>query len=129
MRLLDTDVMVDLRRQFPPALAWFDGLVEEPMVPGFVLLEVMEGCRNLREMRRLQRDLAPFTVVWPTAADCERALRTFAEGYLRHGLGLLDSVIGECAVGQGAVLCTFNLRHFRAVPGLVTEQPYQRRNV
>src|SRR5438552_2011010 len=85
--------------------------------------------RELLEERRLQRDIAPFAIVWPTAADCGRALATFAQGYLRHGLGLLDSVIGECAVGLGAVLCTFNVRHFRAVPGLVTEQPYRRRNV
>jgi predicted nucleic acid-binding protein len=126
MRLLDTDVMVDLRRQYPPALAWFDGLNEEPMVPGLAVLELMEGCRNLGEMRRLQRDIAPFRLVWPAPADCDRALTTFAWGYLRHGLGVLDSLIGECAVGLGAVLCTFNVRHFRAAPGLVTEQPYLR---
>src|SRR5437870_5443211 len=105
MRLLDSDVMVDLRRQYALALAWFSGLTEEPMVPGFVVLELMEGCRNQREMRRLQQVIAPFRLVWPAAAECERALTTFAQGYLRHGLGVLDSLIGECAVGLGAVLC------------------------
>jgi predicted nucleic acid-binding protein len=127
MRLLDTDVMVDLRRQFPPALAWFASLAEEPVVPGFVVLDLMEGCRNLREMRRLQRDIAPFIIVWPAPAHCDRSLTTFAHGYLRANLGVMDALIAETAVGLDATLCTFNVRHFPVVPHLVSEQPYPRR--
>ena len=126
MRLLDTDVMIDLRREYPPALAWIAHLADEPGVPGFVMLELMEGCRNLREMRRLQRDIAPWNIVWPNTADLQRSLVTFPRGYLQHNLGLVDVLIAECAVGLGATLCTFNVRHFRAVPNLVTEQPYRR---
>ena len=29
-------------------------------------------------------------------------------------------------VGLQATLCTFNVRHFRAIPALITEQPYPR---
>ena len=126
MRLLDTDVLVDLRREYPPALVWFAHLEDEPGVPGFVILELMEGCRNLREIRALQRYLAPWTIVWPSPADLQRTLNTFAHGFLRHNLGLVDVLIAECAVGLGATLCTFNARHFRAVPNLAIEQPYQR---
>ncbi len=37
---------------------------------------------------------------------------------------LIDSLIAATAIGQGATLCTFNTKHFAAIPGLVTEQPY-----
>jgi predicted nucleic acid-binding protein len=61
MRLLDTDVLIDLQRRHAPAVAWFGSLREVPSVPGV-----------------------------------------------------------------SATLCTFNVKHYRMVPGLVLEQPYAR---
>jgi len=126
VRLLDTDVCVDIFREHPPAVEWFEKLAEEPVVPGFVVLELLEGCRNAREMRQVRRKVVGFTIVWPNEADLQRTLDTFAQAYLRDNLGLVDALIAECAVGLGATLCTFNVRHFRAVPHLVIEQPYRR---
>jgi hypothetical protein len=65
-------------------------------------------------------------VVWPTAADCQRALTNFIAYHLSHSLGLLDALIAACAVGLSATLCTFNVKHDRVVPGLVMVQPYTR---
>jgi predicted nucleic acid-binding protein len=65
----------------------------------------------------------PLPVVWPTAADFQRALANFTSLHLSHGLGLLDAVIAACAVGLSAELCTFNQKHYKAVPGLTTIQP------
>jgi predicted nucleic acid-binding protein len=126
VRLLDTDVMVDIRREYPPAVAWLTTLSELPGLPGLVVMELVEGCHDGREVRHLLRELALFPVYWPSTADQERALGTFARAHLSHRLGLLDALIGECAAGLAATLCTFNVRHFRAVPQLSTEQPYSR---
>src|SRR5438874_13293244 len=126
MRLLDSDVMIDLQRRYPPARAWFDSLAESPGLPGFVVLELLEGCRNKAEMARVQAHAALFAVHWPTANDSERAMSTFARARLSHRLSIPDLMIAQCAVGLGATLCTFNVRHFRIVTGLVTEQPYLR---
>ena len=118
--------MVDVRRQYPPAVAWLAGLPELPGLPGLVVMELVEGCQDSREVRRLLREIAAFPIYWPSTTDQERALATFARAHLSHRLGLLDALIGECAVGVSATLCTFNLRHFRAIPELATEQPYLR---
>ena len=126
VRLLDTDVCVDIRRQYAPAIQWLAALPEAPGLPGFVLLELMQGVRTQREMTQLLRDVAPFRIHWPTAADCDRAVQTYARAHLTHRVSILDLVIGECAVGLNATLCTFNIRHFRAIPALATEQPYRR---
>jgi len=64
--------------------------------------------------------------VWPTERDYSRALDTYARGWLSHHIDLTDVLIGECVVGLDVPLCTFNVRHFRAVAGLTTEQPYER---
>jgi predicted nucleic acid-binding protein len=116
--------MVDLRRQYPPALVWFAQLAEAPGLPGFVVMEPIAGCRDGAEIRAVRRSVAPFRIYWPTTDDCDRALATYARAHLTHRLDLLDAIIGECAVGLSAILCTFNVKHYRAIPRLQTEQPY-----
>jgi predicted nucleic acid-binding protein len=126
MRVLDTDVLIDLSRGYPPALAWFASLVDPSLVTGYAVFELLAGCDNALAVRRLQRWLRPFRIYWPTSTDCDRALAIFARLTLSHNLGILDALIGECAVGLGVPLCPFNVRHFRAIAGLTTEQQYER---
>ncbi len=126
MYVLDTDILVDIQRGHAPALAWFNGLGEVPSVPGFVVMELVQDAENLQQMRRALKLVAPLPVVWPTEADCNRALSDFAAYHLSHGLGLLDALIAACAVGLSATLCTFNVKHYQHVPGLLMAQPYVR---
>jgi len=127
MRLLDSDVMIDILREYLPTLRWLRTVSDEEFgLPGIVALQLMEGCRDKRAMQRLQKQLGPYRVYWPTEQDCDRALAAFSRTRLSHRIDLTDVLIGECAVGLGVPLCTFNVRHFRAVAGLTTEQPYER---
>lgn len=43
MDLLDTDVLMDVQRGHPPALAWFASLAALPAVPGFVVMELVHS--------------------------------------------------------------------------------------
>jgi len=126
MFLVDTDILIDVQRGHPPALAWFGGLTELPGVPGFVAMELVQDARNKGEVRKALQMVAPLEIVWPTEADCSRALADFSIYHLSHGLGLLDSLIAACAVGRTATLYTFNSKHYAAVPGLIVGQPYIR---
>ena len=89
-------------------------------------MELIQDARNAREVRRALKLVAPFRIVWPTEADCTRALSDFAAYHVSKGLGLLDALIAACAIGLSATLYTFNAKHYRAVPGLITAQPYKR---
>ncbi len=124
--MLDTDILIDVQRGHEPALAWFASLSELPSVPGFVVMELVQDARNARQTRQALKLVAPLSVVWPTEADCDRALTDFAAYHTSHGLGLLDALISACAVGTSATLCTFNVKHYRVIPGLETAQPYER---
>ncbi len=126
MELVDTDVLIGVQRGHPPALAWFASLTDLPAVPGFVVMELVQDARNVREVRRALKLVAPLHVVWPMEVDCARALSDFTAYHLAHGLGLLDALIAACAVGLSATLYTFNDKHYRVVPGLVTARPYTR---
>ncbi len=126
MQLLDTDVLIDVQRGHPPALAWFAGLTEIPSVPGFVVMELLQDAQNSRQVQKALKLVAPLPIVWPTEVDCERALADFTALHLSQVLGLLDSLIAACAVGLSEELCTFNVKHYRMVPGLKMTQPYAR---
>lgn len=121
MVVVDTDIMVAVMRGHPPALAWLDRLGDEEVVlPGYVLMEMLQGCRNQREQRRL----AGYRIAWPAPNECDQAAAIFAGEHLRQSLGILDALIGQTAISLGLPLCTFNQRHYTAIPGLATIQPY-----
>src|SRR5690348_8615352 len=124
--LLDADVLIDLSRENPAAHAWLATLTDLPSVPCFAAMELIAGCRNAREEREAWEFLAAFEIVWPEQADLERALTAYAPLYRTHGIGVPDMLIAAVAVGRALPLATLNVRHFRAVPGLVTVQPYVR---
>ena len=128
MILLDSDVMIDLLRQYPPATGWFDALddEEELLLPGYVVMELIQGCRNKVEQERLRRELATYGIVWPAPADCDESLDVLTEYHLSHNAGLLDVLIGQTAVALEVPLYTFNQKRYRFIPGLQTIQPYEK---
>jgi predicted nucleic acid-binding protein len=89
-------------------------------------MELIQGAQNAKQVRDVLRLTAPLPIVWPTTADCQRAPADFTAFHLSHNVGLLDTLIASVAVGLSAELCTFNDKHYRVVPGLVTTQPYTR---
>ncbi len=126
MYLLDTDLLIDIQRAYAPALMWFATLMELPPVPGLVVMGLIQDAHNARQVRQVLKLVSPLQVVWPTTADCQHALTDFIAYHLSHNLGLLDALIAACAIGLSATLCTFNVKHYRVVPGLVMVQPYTR---
>lgn len=93
MILLDTDVMIDLLRQYPPAVAWLESLGEEEIIlPGFVVMELIQGCRNRAEQEQVEKELGAYGVVWPSPEICGAALAVFARYHLSHRLGILDTL-------------------------------------
>lgn len=127
MVLLDTDVMVDILRQYPPALSWLESLGRQEIVlPGFVVIKLIQGCRSKAEQVGVERGLGNYNIAWPSPEMCDKALSNFAHYYLSHGLGLLDALIGQMAVELDLPLHTFNQKHYDAISDLKTVQPYEK---
>ena len=89
-------------------------------------MELIQGAQNTQHVRDALKLVSPLSIVWPTEADCARALSEFAAFHLTQGLGLLDSLIAACALGRSATLCTFNTKHYRSISGLVIQEPYKK---
>jgi len=127
MILVDTDVMIDLLREYSPAVTWLDSLGEEKIIlPGFVVMELIQGCRNKTEQEKVKRELGAYSIAWPSSEMCDEALSVFARYYLSYGLGIIDALIGQMAVALNLPLYTFNQKHYTAIPKLKTVQPYEK---
>jgi predicted nucleic acid-binding protein len=124
MIILDSDVMIDILREYQPAVAWLVSIGDEELIlPGFVVMELLQGCQNKSEQEKVEKILTGFDVVWPMAETCDKALDVFAQYHLSHSIGLLDALIGQMAVALDLPLHTFNRKHYSVIPSLVTFQP------
>lgn len=126
MVLVDADIMIDVLREFAPALVWFYNLDDEIALPGFVAMELVQGSTNKSEQIKVTSIIRKSKVVWPSGEASDKALHSYAQFHLSHQLGLLDSLIAQTAIEQRLPLHTFNTKHYRGVPLLKTIQPYKK---
>jgi predicted nucleic acid-binding protein len=125
--LLDTDIMIDVLRNYPPAVHWMQSLSDEVIaLPGFVVMELIQGCETKRELTKLRKKLLPFNIYWLTTDDCNRAVEIFSQYYLSHQIGIIDAMIGQLAVSLQIPLYSFNKKHYSPITGLQIIQPYQK---
>jgi predicted nucleic acid-binding protein len=125
--LLDTDIVIDILREHPPAEAWFKTVAPGVVgLPGYVVMELYQNVQSNREMREVDGLIAPLPILWPLEADCSLALAEYRRLRLAHGIGILDSLIAATARSANAILCTFNVKHYRVLPWLNMLQPYRR---
>jgi len=127
MILLDTDVVIDIFRQYPPAMDWLRSIIKEKVIlPGFVVMEVIQGCKNKIEQEKMEKKLLNYDVVWPSVETCNAALAIFSQYHLRYKLGIFDALIAQTAVALNLPLHTFNEKHYNVIPNLRTVQPYKK---
>jgi predicted nucleic acid-binding protein len=124
---LDTDVLVECLRGSASARAWLaDAATETFQIPGIVAMELFAGCRDRADLRNTQRFLSAFDVAWPEASEFAQACDLLVAHRLRGGLGIPDCLIAAMALARSTRLYTFNLRHFRVIPGIDAQEPYPR---
>lgn len=128
MIVFDSDVSIEILRSRPNAIAWFASLSEDETVaiPGYVAMELARGCENRAELRDLQRWIARFRVLWLPVNLCQAALSEYFDVCLRNAIDSLDMLIAHTALHHGVPLYTFNQKHYKAVKGLRTIQPFRR---
>jgi predicted nucleic acid-binding protein len=127
MNLVDSDVMIEVQRKQPAAVAWSVAMSTSDLsVPGPVAIELVIGSRDKAEMARARQFVDSLQIVWPSEADHALALDLATDYRLTTGLGFVDFLIAAQAINHEATLFTFNLKHFGRIQGVKAESPYAR---
>ena len=126
--VLDTDVLIEILRGDDRAKTWLASVTSHVIgIPVLVHMEVLLGARDKREQHALATNLARYTVLHLESGDSQKAQHWFEQFHLSHGTGILDCLIATIPVRLSKPFYTFNLRHFRVIPGLEARAPYRRR--
>ena len=124
--ILDSDILIDLQRKHPPAVAWFTTTSTPLHVSGIAVMEVFAGCKDKSEWLKAEAFFAPFEFYWLSEKGLQMALNTILPLRLANGIGLVDALIAATSLEHGLPLATFNTKHFSHVRELQIIQPYTR---
>lgn len=120
--LIDTDVIVEYLRGRQQAIRFLESLEGTLHTSAITVAELYSGVRD-DEREALDQFLSVFNVV-PVDDTLARTAgllrRDFRPAY---GTGLADAIVAVSAKAAGAVLVTFNQRHFPMVDDLLV--PYR----
>ena len=118
--LIDTDILVDVARGIPEALAFLQRLSRESVIclSAVTQMELLVGARNLREIRVLERFLYRFQIIKVNEPICDRAVELLRRYRLSHGLLIADAFIAATALYMQQPLSTRNRRDYRFITDL-----------
>jgi predicted nucleic acid-binding protein len=121
--IVDTAVVVDLLRDYPPALAWLSSQDRLGITP-IVWLEIIEGATDGRAQRRAVELLHTFDRVDPLQQDFNWAIEQALRFKLSHNADMMDCLIASAAHRLDLPLYTPNLKHFLPLLGARARKPY-----
>ncbi len=126
MIFLDSDVLIDYMRSFPPSLEWLDNQDQTIIISVFTCFELYTGCLNKIEIQKLEKTFKRMNIHWPDEETSVKAMDSFKEFHISHGIGVFDCLIGHSALKLAMPIYSFNEKHYKKIPGLKVIKPYKK---
>ena len=125
--LIDTNILIDIKRDIEDAQKCIDFFIEESIhlsISVITAMEFLAGTTSKNELRQTEKFLTIFTVI-PISADISyRAIDLFKEYALSHSIDIPDCFIAATALEHGMTLLTLNAKHFSMIKNLQIKKPY-----
>jgi predicted nucleic acid-binding protein len=122
--LVDTCVVIDFLRGFPPAVAFFDEMSNCPAISTITVAELFAGAKNKAKKEAVGSIIDTFEIIEVSQEIAKKGGEWSCQYTPSHGVDLPDALIGATAKIKGFHLATCNLKHFPMFPDL--ERPYNR---
>jgi hypothetical protein len=118
--IVDTDVLIDVGREVEEAIASLEQIEQRSSLTISVVtqMELLLGCQNKSEMRKLERFLQRFHIVKMNELISDSVVELLRRYRLSHGLLIADALIAATALSLNIPLVTKNHRDYRFITGL-----------
>jgi predicted nucleic acid-binding protein len=118
--IVDTDILIDSALEVDEAIQCLDTLEENYTLAISVVtqMELMVGCRNKTELRKVEQFLERFQVITINEQVSQRAVGLLKKYLLSHGLLSADALIAATAIEYDLEFITKNQRDYRFIAGL-----------
>lgn len=115
--LIDTDILIDAGRQISEAVDCLNNIETKYILAVSVIthMELLTGCRNKTELRRVEHFLQRFLVVVFGEEICKIAINLLRQYRLSHGLLIPDALIAATAISQKLKFISKNQRDYRFI--------------
>ncbi|MDQ1327993.1 MAG: hypothetical protein QG641_1278 [Candidatus Poribacteria bacterium] len=127
MNLIDTDVLIDYLHKIEIAEKFLESIRanEDDLIISIITrMELIQGCRNKREMFVILDILEEFQLIHITEQISWKAEELMENYTMSHGLLIPDAIIAATAINMDLVLYSRNVRHFSIIDGLKLLKPY-----
>ena len=122
--LIDTDILIDYLRDYPPAVEWLEALSVDLILSAINVAEIYSGMRE-SERPKIETLLECFTIIPVDAALAESGGLLRRDFGKSHGTGLADAIIAATVQKLGCSLATLNKKHFPMLDSVIV--PYQKK--
>ncbi len=114
--LADTNVFITLFKGNNELEALL--LKTQPAINSIVYLELIQGAKSKKEIRRIEEYLTAFELHHFDESISNRSIDLIRTYSTSHGLRLPDAVIAATCLENDFTLITFNIKDFRFIDGL-----------
>jgi len=123
--VVDTDILIDALRGFGPGLNDIEDAEQRGTLHISITteMELIIGCRNRRELYRLEYFLRRYTILAITETIAARAVTLLRQYRLSHGLAITDALIAASALVHSDTLYT-KTRDLQMIPDLIVIRFY-----
>lgn len=120
LTIVDTDILVDAARQVSEAVDCLADIERRSVLAVSIIteMELLVGCRNSAEWRKIERFLQRFEILTLSDPICQAALNLLRQYRLSHGLLIADALIAASALAMDQPLVSKNQRDYRFISGL-----------
>jgi hypothetical protein len=122
--LFDTDVVIEYLRGSKQAIRFLEGADGPLCVSAITVAELYSGVKGEDEQAALEQFLRAFEVITVDEELARRGGLCRRDYHAKHGTGLADALVAVSAEAAGAVLVTFNRRHYPMTRDVLV--PYRR---
>jgi predicted nucleic acid-binding protein len=118
--VVDTDILIDASRAVGEAIACLDEVEDRSTlaVSAVTEMELVVGCRDKAELRKLDTFLNRFQIVSLNERMSDAAVDLLRRYRLSHGLLIADALIAATALELDIPLVSKNQRDYRFIAGL-----------
>ncbi|NWF63322.1 MAG: type II toxin-antitoxin system VapC family toxin [Chloroflexi bacterium] len=118
--IVDTDILIDCALEVKDAVQNLDALEKDHLLAVSVVtqMELLVGCRNKAELRKVEQFLERFEVLPINDQISQLAVELLKKYHLSHGLLSADALIAATAIEYDLEFITKNQRDYRFIAEL-----------
>ena len=121
--ILDTNILIEILKGDKCTIAKVESMEWELCISSITAMELFYGARNKAEVKKLEKFILLFTLLYPDEALSRKAMELVKQYAKSHSLDIPDSLIAATALTQNCELFTYNIKDFRYIDGLKLVEP------